>query len=356
MCNGSWNGHLRKTGISAVGDMPWGTHFCHFYETKQDLLEILVPYFKAGLENNEFCLWVVAAPLTAAEATRALKQAVPDLEEHLANRSLEIQVIGNQAVETSGKPIPDLEWHGDKPSIEIIPYDQWYLKDGIFDSAGVINGWKAKLEAALARGYSGMRVHGNEAWLTEQDWGNFLVYERRLNQVLANQKMLVLCAYPLKSRKAAEIFDVAKAHEFAIVRRHGHWEMLETPELRHTKNELAALRKDLERRVEVRTRELKENEQKLRQAQAELARVARLTMMGALTASIAHEINQPLVGVVTNANACLGWLAATPPNLSEARKAVKRIARDGQRAGECIARIRALVKKGDLIPRPRSVR
>jgi MEDS: MEthanogen/methylotroph, DcmR Sensory domain len=49
---------LRKTGISVVGDMPWGTHLCHFYETKQDLLDILIPYFKAGLEHNEFCMWV----------------------------------------------------------------------------------------------------------------------------------------------------------------------------------------------------------------------------------------------------------------------------------------------------------
>src|SRR3977135_2824524 len=51
---------LRQTGIRLVGDVPWGTHFCHFYETKEDLLDILVPYFKAGLENNESCVWVVS--------------------------------------------------------------------------------------------------------------------------------------------------------------------------------------------------------------------------------------------------------------------------------------------------------
>ena len=104
MSNGPHNPHLRKSGISAVGDMPWGAHFCHFYETKQDLLKILVPYFKAGLENNEFCLWVVAAPITGAEATRALRQAVPDLEQHLANQSMEIQVISNHAEELWARP------------------------------------------------------------------------------------------------------------------------------------------------------------------------------------------------------------------------------------------------------------
>lgn len=55
---------LREAGISVVGRMPWGTHFCHFYETREDLLDTLIPYFKTGLENNEFCLWVVFAPST----------------------------------------------------------------------------------------------------------------------------------------------------------------------------------------------------------------------------------------------------------------------------------------------------
>jgi len=59
----------RKTGIEVVGDMPWGTHFCLFYETKEDLLEILTSYCKAGLESGEFCLWIVAEPLTVEEAT-----------------------------------------------------------------------------------------------------------------------------------------------------------------------------------------------------------------------------------------------------------------------------------------------
>ncbi|HEV2694976.1 MAG TPA: PAS domain S-box protein [Verrucomicrobiae bacterium] len=101
--------------------------------------------------------------------------------------------------------------------------------------------------------------------------------------------------------------------------------------------------------------ELKENEQKLRQTGAELARVARLTTMGELTASIAHEVNQPLAAVVTNANAISRWLAAVPPNLDEAREAVQRIARDGNRASEVIKRIRALIKKSEPVRGPVSL-
>lgn len=92
---------------------------------------------------------------------------------------------------------------------------------------------------------------------------------------------------------------------------------------------------------------LKENEEKLWQARAELTRVTRVTVMGELAASIAHEVNQPLVGVVTNANAAVRWLAAVPPNVGEARQAVERIARDGERASQVIKRIRALLRKGD---------
>jgi len=92
--------------------------------------------------------------------------------------------------------------------------------------------------------------------------------------------------------------------------------------------------------------ERKRAEEALRQAQAALAHVTRLTTMGEMTASIAHEINQPLSGIVSNGSACLRWLAGNPPNLEEARDAARRIVRDGKRAGEVIARIRALAKKG----------
>jgi C4-dicarboxylate-specific signal transduction histidine kinase len=93
--------------------------------------------------------------------------------------------------------------------------------------------------------------------------------------------------------------------------------------------------------------ERKRAENALHHAQTELAHVARVATLGELTASIAHEVNQPLTAVIANANASLRWLAAATPNLDEARNAVSRIVRDGNRAGEVIARIRALVQKTD---------
>ena len=96
---------LRKSGIDIIGDVPWGTHICQFYQTKEDLTDILVPYFKAGLENNEFCLWVTSQPLEVEDAIAALRRVVPDLNVYL-----------------------------EKGQIEIISYNDWFLTEGAFDS------------------------------------------------------------------------------------------------------------------------------------------------------------------------------------------------------------------------------
>jgi C4-dicarboxylate-specific signal transduction histidine kinase len=103
------------------------------------------------------------------------------------------------------------------------------------------------------------------------------------------------------------------------------------------------------------TRELLEQEAHFRKTQDELARVTRLTTMGEFAASIAHEVNQPITGVVINGNACLRWLAnekSDSPNLVEARQAVERVVRDGKRAGEVITRLRDFFKKADTQKAP----
>jgi PAS domain S-box-containing protein len=92
-------------------------------------------------------------------------------------------------------------------------------------------------------------------------------------------------------------------------------------------------------------RRAEEERERLRQVEADLAHINRVSMMGELAASIAHEVNQPLSGIVSNGSACLRWLAADAPEVDEIREAVRDIVRDGKRAGEVIARIRALTKR-----------
>jgi PAS domain S-box-containing protein len=218
---------LRKTGISVVGDMPWGTHFCQFFETKEDLLDILIPYFKTGLQNNEFCMWVVSDPLNEDEARNALRQTVPEADRQLA-----------------------------ESRIAIVPHTEWYLKEGVFDLKPVISSWNEILAEALARGYDGIRVTGNIAWLTQENWKVFSQYENNLNEMIANQRIIVLCSYPLATSGAAEIFDVADTHNFAIARRKGDWQVLETAELKQAKAEIKRLNEELEQRIVERAGEL----------------------------------------------------------------------------------------------------
>src|SRR5262245_18750077 len=93
--------------------------------------------------------------------------------------------------------------------------------------------------------------------------------------------------------------------------------------------------------------DLKRAEEALSKSHAELAHVTRVMTMGELAASIAHEVNQPLSAIVNNGSACLRWLNGAAPDLDEAREAARRIIRDGNRAGEVITRIRALLRKTD---------
>jgi PAS domain S-box-containing protein len=90
----------------------------------------------------------------------------------------------------------------------------------------------------------------------------------------------------------------------------------------------------------------------LREAQNELAHVNRVSTLGEFAASIAHEVNQPLAGILTNANAALRWLAGGSPNLAEAQQTIGRIIRDGNRAGDVVSRMRALFKKAPAAKEP----
>jgi signal transduction histidine kinase len=308
---------MRKTGIDVVGDMvAWGAHFCLFYETREDLLDTLIAYCKSGLGREEYCLWIVAEPLTIEEATAALKAAVPDLDRHLADSRMEIASARD-----------------------------WFLQGGTFDGKRLTDAWYEKLARVSARGYAGMRVTGDTTWLAKKDWGHFCDYEDGLNEVIGNQSLAVLCTYPLATCGAPEILDVVRTHQFVLARRHGNWDVVETAALKRAKAELKHLNEELEKRVDERTSQLRQASEALREAQAELAHVNRVTAMGQLAASIAHEVIQPIAATVTNAQAALNFLEAKPPNLEEAREALGATVDQGKRATDVIKGIRALIKK-----------
>jgi PAS domain S-box-containing protein len=189
---------LRNSGIDVIGGVPWGTHFCQFYTTKQDLVDVLVPYFKAGLEGNEFCMWITSEPLMAAGATEAMRKAVSGFDEYLR-----------------------------RGQMEIIPYNEWYLLGGTFDDDRGLEGWVSKLEQALARGYSGLRMSGNTLWLDRNHWQAFTEYEANVNDVIGRYRMLAICTYCLDECDAGAVIDVIRNHQFSLVKHEEKWDVIE---------------------------------------------------------------------------------------------------------------------------------
>ena len=159
----------RDSGIEFLGTIPWGTHFCMFYHTEKDLLDILVPYFKAGLENNEYCMWITSEPLNEIDAEKAMRATMPDFKDYFEKRQ-----------------------------IEIVPYTEWYIQDGVFDLDRILNSWIEKLGSALEKGFDGLRVTGNTAWLEKKVWSKFKDYEKAINVIINEYKMLSICSYALE--------------------------------------------------------------------------------------------------------------------------------------------------------------
>ena len=191
----------RSSGIAVVGDLPWGSHFCQFYRTKKDMTDIVVPYFRAGLEGDELCIWVTSDFLTTDEALAAMQAGVPAFAEHRARQQF-----------------------------EVFPHTDWYLKGGSFDLRRTLDMWMAKHDEALARGFAGLRVSGSPYWIdNKKDWDDFAAYEAEINKVIGGTRLLVLCTYSLQRCGVAEILDVVKNHEFAVAMNQGTWQVVSMP-------------------------------------------------------------------------------------------------------------------------------
>ncbi len=206
----------RPTGLRILGRMPWGTHFCQFYRTRRDLLDILVPYFKAGLRNNEACMWICSEPLDVDAAKQALRKSVPDLAARMRKRQ-----------------------------IEILPHTEWYLRGGRFGAKRVLQGWIDKLDAALARGFEGLRLSGNTFWLEKKDWARFTDYEAEIDNTIGRLRMIGLCTYSLDKCGAQEIIDVLNNHKLTLIRRAGKWTRVESSGRKSVEAELLRSQRQL---------------------------------------------------------------------------------------------------------------
>lgn len=198
-------GSLRHSGIELIGDIPWGTHFCHLYQTSDEQLEILVPYFRQGLLDNEYCLWITCDPISVDDAVWALRRVVPDLQRRL-----------------------------DEGQLHVLDCREWYFRDGHFDAEIVLERCVAHERAAQQRGYDGLRIAGDAAWLVPDAWQAFCGFESHVHRTVGAMRALVACSYSARQCGAYEVFDLVGNHEFALIKRPGRgWEVIESPEHRH---------------------------------------------------------------------------------------------------------------------------
>lgn len=209
------------SGIECVGSVTWGAHLCQFHSTGQELVDTLAPYFAAGLQQDEFCLWVTSEPSGVEGAKRGLREAAPYLDRHL-----------------------------DLGQIEIWDCHDWYLRGGHFDPDRVFGQWVEREERALDSGYKGLRVTGDMAWLEKEDWPDFMAYEAEVNRVLRQHRMIGLCTYPLDRCAAGGVLEVVRNHQFALARIDGEWGTLERSSLKVASEELRRLNDSLKDQLE----------------------------------------------------------------------------------------------------------
>jgi len=195
------NESIRQSGIAVLGSIAWGTHVCLFYKTKQDLIGILAPYFKAGLENNEFCIWITPKSLTVRQAENAMMKAVPNFGEYLKKGQMEI---------TSNR--------------------QWYLENGAFDGSRLLQWWMDKLTEAMTAGYAGVRIAGDPNGLDQNIWKDIVAYEEQVHAKIDQLRIIAVCAYNLDNCGPAEIIDIVNNHQLALIGRHKQWKLVKNAE------------------------------------------------------------------------------------------------------------------------------
>jgi len=193
-------GKHRESGVDFLGDIPWGTHICQFYQTRQDLIDIAVPYLKAGLENNEFCLWVASDPLDPQRAFEAMVAAWPGSEEYV-----------------------------ERGQIRFLSHSQWYFREGPFDPQKMVEATIDIVNRALKSEYVGMRISSNMSWIEKSEWRTLSEFEGNLNRLDGAHPLLTMCSYHLEKCGAAEVVDVIRNHGAVILKQGDKWQILQPP-------------------------------------------------------------------------------------------------------------------------------
>ncbi|WP_081761389.1 MEDS domain-containing protein [Methylopila sp. 73B] len=160
-----------------------GTHVCAFFETEDDLLDLVGQFFAAGTRRGDRCLWVMPDNMNADPLVRR--------------------------------------------GVELYSATDTYLRGGAFEPGPLVALWDKKLDEALSHNHAGLSASGHTCWLQQRDWQAFMDYEEYLNQVIEGKPISLLCTYPLSSCKAGDILDVVRAHKVALAKQKNRWSVIE---------------------------------------------------------------------------------------------------------------------------------
>jgi hypothetical protein len=175
-----------------------GDHVCQLYHKAEDLLDVLVPYFKAGLAGNESCLWIAGEPYGVEQAASAMRSAVADFDRRVATGQM-----------------------------RVMERDEWHSRYGALHIGETIRDWLLWKDAALGSGYAGVRSGGDLSGLYENRLHAFLKYERAADKEFRHQPIAAVCCYCLQKFSGKSVLDAMHSHGFGLAKRQGIWRPVE---------------------------------------------------------------------------------------------------------------------------------
>ena len=187
--------HVTSFGMPGLGAAPYGLHMCHFYPKRQELIDGLVPYFEAGIDNNEYCIWVASSPLPAQDALIEISKSAKLMQ-----------------ATTSGQ-------------LRVFDAIEWYGKPETLDAEATIKRLLDEEQSALADGYQGLRVTGNASFIPRGNWAQLIEFERKLHDRIKDRRIIACCSYSREQCGSVEVMEVVRCHHGSLDRTDDHWDL-----------------------------------------------------------------------------------------------------------------------------------
>jgi len=182
--------------------VPVGSHVCLVYETDEQVVDIVVPYFEESLRNNEVGIWVLTKSLKRDKVKKALKMNIPGIDDYIEKEQMII--IGDEDV---------------------------YTKSGRFDQEQTLRFWAGEQKKALDKGFKGISVCGNGNWVRQAQWNELVNYERSAQEFMRGKHIKAICAYSKEIAGLPEILSVGICHTKVVYCQGKGWKILDTDDI-----------------------------------------------------------------------------------------------------------------------------